>query len=322
MTFQPGLTRARQAAADICKRCLEAPELRRHQDEPRQMPSGITGKNGYLRLEFTRSGAKSVLSFMDRRVPYFVQKALYFDEQMPHMPCTLVNTTTGCLLQGDRMVMEIHVGRNACAHVSTTAATKVHMMNANFAAQTQDIAVESGGYLEFMPDTLILYRSARFFSRPRNSKASDAPLFCSELLLPGRKYHHKDELFGFDLYSSGIEIFCRESGKRLFSERSLIEPSSVHRERAGMMNGYEVIGNALLLAPPDTSEELARVLGAGIDTTSRLAFGASLLPGNCGVSFRVLGMTSEAVREKLRECWQQARRVATGFSIPAPFLWR
>ena len=65
------------------------------------------------------------------------------------------------------MALEIEVGKNAQAHVTTQSATKVHMMNANYASQLQDIVVEEGGYLEYMPDQLI----APYFALPQQDPA-------------------------------------------------------------------------------------------------------------------------------------------------------
>ena len=134
--------RVELAKAALSRIGLESPELRPYQDEPAQMPSGTVGKDGYLRLEFADRGDRSVMAFMDRRVPFLVQRALYWDEAMPQMPCIFIITTTGCVLQGDRMALEIEVGKNAQAHVTTQSATKVHMMNANYALQLQDIVVK------------------------------------------------------------------------------------------------------------------------------------------------------------------------------------
>ena len=172
--------RVELAKAALSRIGLESPELRPYQDEPAQMPSGTVGKDGYLRLEFADRGDRSVMAFMDRRVPFLVQRALYWDEAMPQMPCIFIITTTGCVLQGDRMALEIEVGKNAQAHVTTQSATKVHMMNANYASQLQDIVVEEGGYLEYMPDPLIPHRTSRFLSKTRLSVAEtcSTPKWC------------------------------------------------------------------------------------------------------------------------------------------------
>ena len=312
--------RVELARAALSRIGLESPELRPYQDEPAQMPSGTVGKDGYLRLEFADQGDRSVMAFMDRRVPFLVQRALYWDEAMPQMPCIFIITTTGCVLQGDRMALEIEVGKNAQAHVTTQSATKVHMMNANYASQLQDIVVEEGGYLEYMPDPLIPHRTSRFLSKTRISVAETGSLLYAEVVLPGRKYHHEDELFGFDLYSSTIEATRRESGEKLFVEKFIIDPRETDLSRTGIMNGYEVFGNVILMTTKEKTMQVREAVEAGLDKEADLAYGASLLPGECGLIFKVLGMTSESVRGKIREFWQIARKAVTGHDLPQAFL--
>ena len=62
--------RVELAKAALSRIGLESPELRPYQDEPAQMPSGTVGKDGYLRLEFSDRGDRSVMAFMDLRVPF------------------------------------------------------------------------------------------------------------------------------------------------------------------------------------------------------------------------------------------------------------
>ena len=218
--------------------------------------------------------------------------------------------------------LEIEVGKNAAAHVTTQSATKVHMMNANYASQMQDIVVEDGGYLEYMPDPLIPHRTSRFLSHTRVSIAETGSLLYSEVVLPGRKYHHEDEMFGFDLYSSTIEAVRRGSNEKLFVEKFIIDPRETDLSQTGIMNGYEVFGNVILLTTREKAMQVREAVGADVDRKAGLAYGASLLPGECGLVFKVLGMTSESVRGKIREFWRIARKAVTGHDLPQAFLWQ
>ena len=65
----------------------------------RRCPAARSAKMDILRLEFADRGDRSVMAFMDRRVP-FPQRALYWDEAMPQMPCIFIITTTGCVITG------------------------------------------------------------------------------------------------------------------------------------------------------------------------------------------------------------------------------
>jgi urease accessory protein len=83
-----------------------APELDAFRDEPPQMRSGVPGKTGSLALEFQKRGDRSVLTRLARRAPYYAQQALYYDEGMPGLPCVFLISTSGCVLQGDRLHLD------------------------------------------------------------------------------------------------------------------------------------------------------------------------------------------------------------------------
>ena len=71
------------------------------------MSSGTVGKTGFLRLGFEHRSGKTILANLERRVPYMVQRALHCDEHMPDLALVFMITTTGCLLQGDRLALDI-----------------------------------------------------------------------------------------------------------------------------------------------------------------------------------------------------------------------
>ncbi len=312
------------AREEISRLGREAPELAPYQDEPAQMPGGSVGKFGFLHLGFARAGKRTILGELNRRAPLLVQKALYWDEALPDMPCVMIITTTGCIVQGDRLFLHLHVGRNAHAHVTTQSATKIHTMDSNYAMQLQEIVIDDGGYLEYVPDPIIPHRGARFLSDTRIRIAENGTLFYAESLLPGRRYHHEEERFGFELYSSRIAAWPMKTelpNRPLFAENYVLEPKVDDLGRTGVMNGYEVLGSAILVCAPDTALALRESVGAGV-RTRELAFGCSLLPGNRGLSFKVLGMGSEHVHAKIRDFWELARKAVTGAALPPPFLWR
>ena len=104
---------------------IDAPELSQYQDEPEQMHSGAVGKSGYLRLGFEKRGNRSVLADMERRVPSLVQRALYWDEEMPELPCVTMISTSGCILQGDRLATDVNVGVGARVGVAVMFASMI-----------------------------------------------------------------------------------------------------------------------------------------------------------------------------------------------------
>jgi urease accessory protein len=298
-----------------------ASELAPYQDEPPQMASGAVGKTGFLRLGFERRGEQTILADLDRRTPYMAQRALYPDPAMPDQAWLFMITTSGCVLQGDRLALEVALGPDARAHVTTQSATKVHSMDANCAVQTQSLALAEGAYLEFLPEPLIPHRRARFLSDTRISIAPTATLLYSEIVQPGRKHHHPDECFGATLLSLALAAERRD-GRTLFTEKLVIDPARRPLRQTGVMGSFDVFGNVILLTPREAADRVHARVGAEVDEANGLAFGACQLPNDAGLVFKVLGRETAQVKAKVREFWAIAREEVTGAALPPPFFWR
>ena len=298
-----------------------AAELAPYQAEPAQMDSGAVGKNAFLRLGFARRGARTGMVDVERRVPFLVQRALYWDEALPDMACVYLISTAGGILQGDRYSLEIDVAAGARAHLTTQGATKIQSMDTNYAAQAQTIRLHENAYLEFLPEPIIPFRRSRFITDTRIERDPSATLLYSEILVPGRRYHHPDECFGFDVFSSRIRAFD-PAGRETFCEKYVLEPQTRPIRQLGVMGDFDIYANVLLLTPRAHADEVQAQVGAGFSVGDELAYGASRLPNDAGLVFKVLGNEVKPVKEKIREFWTTARRVVTGATVPPPFLWR
>jgi urease accessory protein len=297
------------------------PELAAFQDEPLQMRSGTVGKTGFLHLDFERRGSRTILADLDRRAPYMVQRALHCDQAMPDLASVFLITTTGCLLQGDRLALDIALGPSARVHVTSQSATKIHAMDANYAAQAQTITLADDAYLEFLPDPVIPHRHARFVSDTQISVAPSATLLFSEIIQPGRKHHHPDECFGATVVSISTSA-ARPDGRTLFNEKLVIEPQRYAMRQTGVMDSFDVFANVILCTPKDKADRIYERVGADVDLADGVAFGACRLPNDAGLIYKILGRETAQVKAKVREFWGVARREVTGAGLPPPFLWR
>jgi urease accessory protein len=296
-------------------------EFAPYRDEPPQMHSGAVGKSGLLRLGFEHRDGRTILAELGSRTPCLAQRALHCDDALPDLAWLFMITTSGCVLQGDRLALDVSLGPGARAHVTTQSATKIHSMDANYAMQTQSFTLDEGAYLEFLPDPLIPHRQARFASDTLITIDRSASLLCSEIVQPGRRHHHPDECFGVTLLSLATAA-VRPDGKSLFSEKLLIEPLRNPIRQTGVMDSFEVFGNVILCTPPENVERILARIDAGIDLEQGVAFGACRLPNDAGLIYKVLGRQTAQVRAKVREFWEVSRREITGAAIPPPFFWR
>ena len=306
------------AAAVLGRR---AREFAAFQDEPAQMASGTVGKNGLLRLGFERRGARTILADLERRAPFMAQRVLYPERSLPDLAWLFIIATSGCVLQGDRMALEVALGPGARAHLTTQSATKIHTMDTNYAVQTQHISLDEGAYLEFLPDPLIPHRRARFLSDTRISLAETATLLYSEIIQPGRKHHHPDECFGATVLSLAT-MATRPSGRLLFAEKLLVEPERRPVRQTGVMGPFDVLANVILLTPKDNADRVEARVEAAVDLEQGLAFGACQLPNDAGLIFKVLTRETAQAKAKVREFWGMVREEITGTPLSTPFFWR
>lgn len=298
-----------------------AAELDPYRDEPPQMASGRVGKDGFLRLGFERRQGRSVLADLRRRTPLFAHKALYWDTEMPGLPCVFLITTTGCVLQGDRLRMEVDLGPGAQAHLTTQSGTQIHSMDANYAAQAQEITLADEAYLELLPDPIYPHARSRFLTTTVVRASPTATLLYSEILMPGRKHHGAGESFRYHLFSSTLRVE-RPDGREVFTERFLVEPGGGGLRAAARMGGFEVFGNVLLLTPKAHAEAVLARTAAEFDREVGVAAGASRLPHEAGLVYKVLARESAPVRERVRRFWGAVREAVVGRPLMPEFLWR
>jgi len=276
-------------------------------------------KHGVLQLEFARSGDRSVLTHLHRQAPLLAQQALYWDERMPTMPCVFVITTSGCVLQGDRLDVSLSVRQGAIAHVTSQAAMKIHQMDAGFAEQSTRLRLDDHAYLELLPGPVIPHRHSRFITSTTATVAATATALIAEIVAPGRK-HHGGELFQYDLYSSAVTI-ARPDGSVLCTEKLVSEPMRYPVRQAGVMGEFDYVANVTLAAPKAVAEAVLDQVDATSDAGAGCMAGAGRLPNDAGLVYKVLGRESEPVKAKVRDFWQLVRHEAIGARIPEPRCW-
>lgn len=299
-----------------------AREMAPYQEEPKAMYVGAPGKHGYLELGFELDPrGKCIMRDLDRRAPLIVQQELYFDEEMPEMPCVYILSSGGPNVDGDRYQQNITVRKNAFAFISTGAATKLAEMRYNYSGLIQHITLEEGAYLEFLPEPVIPCHHTRFISDTRLQVHPSATAFYSEIFMGGRKYYADGELFKYDILS-----VCthgeRPDGRQLFREKFIIRPEWHNPRALGCMGGYDVFANVIVVTPKEHAEAIYESTSAFIDRKRRLAAGITSLPNESGLLFKVLGMEPGPVKKLVREFCSTVRREIKGRAVPPEFPWR
>lgn len=180
-------------------------------------------------------------------------------------------------------------------------------------AITQGISHMPGSIEPGKMADLVLWEPAFFGAKPK--------LVIAEILMPGRKYYKNGDCSVYDLFSSSVHAE-RPDGQELLVEKFVIEPEKQVARQVGIMGGYDVLGNVLLLTPERQANRIFEAVPATFNREQQWAGGASKLPNKAGLNYKVVGMESQVVRAKIREFWSLVRREITGAKLPSEFLWQ
>lgn len=300
----------------------DAPEMKPFLTRPRAMHVGAPGKVGYLRLgfELDKEG-KSIMRDLDRRAPLIVQQELYFDEELPGLPCVYILSSGGPNIDGDRYRQIFTLKEGSMAHISTGAATKISSMQDNYSGLLQTITLEKDTYLEYLPEPIIPCARARFISDTQIIAHETATMFYSEIYMGGRKYFNNGELFEFDRLSVCTHAE-RPDGQRLFREKFIIDPHRSPIRDIGIMHGFDIFANVVVVTPQQNIKPIYEAAPAYLDLKKGIAAGITHLPNGAGLLFKVLGKETGPVKKAVREFCSTVRQQVKGRPIPPDFPWR
>ncbi len=276
---------------------------------------GHAGKVGLLVLVLENKEGKTTLVENYHKVPLQVQKALYIDENMPHMPYIYIMSPSGGILQGDRMRIDIHGHENTAFHITTQAATKIYRMEKNYATQILNITLDKGSYAEFLPDMIIPYRNSRFYQEVNLKIHEDATCLYSEILLPGRVTY--GESFLYEIFYSHFQA-TDLSGNFRCLDNMVFSPKTSNLRSRGILGDWEIAANIYLLTKKVESKILNTEIERTIQKTDSIYFASTVLPHSDGIIIRILGRKSNDVDIVCKQTWNIIRMQLHG--KPAPDL--
>ena len=148
-----------------------------------------------------------------------------------------------------------------------------------------------------------------------------AAVFYSEIFMGGRKYYSEGEMFCYDILS-----VCthgeRPDGRQLFREKFIIDPANCRLRDVGIMHGYDIFANVVVLAPPEKAREIYDETAAFINRDTHVSAGITHLPNEAGLLFKVLARETGLVKAVVRDFCSSVRKAVKGVPLPAEFPWR
>lgn len=232
---------------------------------------------------------------------------MHLDPGVPEMAWVTMVSTSGGVLQGDGLDVEIAVDGGARLHVDTASATRIYRMPDGSANSRFRLRVESGAFLELLPDPNLPFAGSDFRQETECVVGEGGVLALAEIVGPGRQA--SGECFRYRSFESRTDVL-RPDGRRVFRDVLRLRPDE-GVDRLGMLGGHQALGTLFVVAPGAGPE-----LFGAVSERPGVYAGASRLPGEAGAWLRVLAPDTGPAVATVREAWSAARQRLLGAPLP------
>jgi urease accessory protein len=262
------------------------------------------GRDGLLRLRFERRGTVTVVAGSRSTVPLQVMAPVELPD--PAAIVSVLNPTGG-LVGGDRLTIDVDLGRGAHGCVTTPSATKVYRTTGKAAEQHIRLRLGPDATLEWVPDHTIPFADSALRQRIDVRLGVGARLILADAFAAGRVA--RDETWRFAMLESAITI--RDERGFLFHDRFVLGGD---RGWAGLGRAehHPYFATVVVIGPADFSA-LARAVMGGPASGPGAAVGVGTLARGGGV-VRVLAASAPALLDALDRVWGLARRAVLGLA--------
>ena len=257
------------------------------------------GRDGALRLDVERRGARSVLARARFTLPLQVLAPVSLDDSAAVI--SILNPTGG-LVGGDRLAIDVTVGAAAHACFTTPSATKVYRATAEPAAQDVALRLEAGAVCEWVPDHTIPFAGSALRQRITVDVGDGACLILVDAFAAGRV--GRGEAWAFRLLDSAITL--RDAKGWLLRDRFVLEGGGVLDPRAlGAAERRPYWASLVVVA--DDVEAFRRDATVRFPAGGDVAVAAGALPRR-GALVRCLAPSAPRLLDTLDGLWGAARR--------------
>jgi urease accessory protein len=152
------------------------------------------GVHGVAKIGFARRNGETRLAHLYQREPLRVLFPAPLADDVP--PAVLV-TTSGGLVAGDRLTIDLRIERSAAAHITASAAEKIYRSTGATTEIAQTVSIEAGGWMEYLPPETILFDGARLRRETRLELMPGAGFLGGGILVFGRRARGEHFTHGF-----------------------------------------------------------------------------------------------------------------------------
>ncbi len=282
-------------------------------------------KNNYMRsrnnLIKSQLQIKLELNKLDQTIvthkysdhPLCISRPFYLDHHQHRAYLYLGNNSPG-LFPGDNFNITLDCEKNTQLYLTDRAASKVYPNpDLKYIPQVNyELNIASGSYLEFVPESLILYQDSALEQVTKINMDSSSTLFFSEIILPGRLA--RGESYLFDSYFNRLQVYSLE-GDLWFSDGMYLSGVQNSFKDSHLFAKYPILGNAIAVLPKSKVKYLQDNIEK-LDIPHNLITATSLLPQERGVLIRINAEKTAAVKEYFTSIINLIRNINRDTDLP------
>lgn len=268
---------------------------------------------GKLRLRLNRNLTKTFVRDLVHEGPLRIQRPFYPEESgcahiyLLHPP--------GGVAGGDRLSIEVEVSEKAHALVTAPAANKLYRSAGAECSVDQELVVEDGAFLEWLPQETIAFSGARAKLATIVRLEEGAIFFGWELMCLGRPA--SQESFECGSVDQRIEVWREETP--LYVDRLLVGENAPTIDAAWGLNKNYVTGTVVIACEAKGFEDLVQSLLEQISKRIDGWLACSALRGVFVV--RYVGKSVEECWKSFVALWKTVRPHLCGSSASPPRIW-
>jgi len=254
------------------------------------------------------ANGRTYLSRQSVSYPFHICRPMYVEQDPPGMATLYVQSTGAGLLQHDDLYTKVAVQDGAQVHLTTGAQTIVHSMDAGDAQQIVDIEVRGHGFIEYVPEPLILFPGSKLRSVTHVTAHEGAQVISAESFL---LHDYTGGEGVFDWFEGELRVI-RPDGTLVALDRFRFRGSVLQKRLPGVNSEFMMQASLIVIDPRGSAELLVSVLRRTLDQVPGIYAGASELRGGAGAWVRLLARDGLALRAGMSGAWQTAHEHLTG----------
>ena len=270
---------------------------------------------GTAEIRFARRDGVTRLAHLYQRDPL---RVLFPTPAVGDPPVAVIVTTSGGLVAGDRLDVQVELAPGAAAHVTASAAEKVYRSTGRTTDIKQTLSIGPGAALEFLPPETILFDGARLQRETIIDLAPGSAFLGGDIVVFGRRA--RGERFASGFLHEVWELHC--DGDVVWGDALHLE-DEVGRiiDDPACFGGAAAFATMILSAPAADARSLletARVVQSAGATTG-LRAGATAVSGL--FIARWLAADAAVLRRAYADLACHFRSAALGLPPRLPRVW-